>query len=83
MKKKPVIAIKIMREMLDITSTRLTNTSKFVSEMVRWGEWQIDPKLNGKNLAWQAKNFPKDYAKMVGVWPPEFADGKFQGPPWV
>ena len=54
-----------------------------VPEMVRWGEWQIDPKLNGDNLAWQNKNFPKDYAKMVGVWPPEFADGKFAGPPWV
>ncbi len=38
MKKSPFAAIKIMREMLDITSHRLTNTSRFVSEMVRWGE---------------------------------------------
>lgn len=38
MKKYPLTAIKIMREMLDITSHRLTNTSRFVSEMVRWGE---------------------------------------------
>jgi diguanylate cyclase (GGDEF)-like protein len=38
MKKHPFTAIKIMREMLDITSHRLTNTSRFVSEMVRWGE---------------------------------------------
>jgi diguanylate cyclase (GGDEF)-like protein len=38
MKKHPYTAIKVMREMLDITSHRLTNTSRFVSEMVRWGE---------------------------------------------
>lgn len=38
MGKTPVIAIKIMREMLDITSTRISNTGKFVSEMVKWGE---------------------------------------------
>ncbi len=38
MEEHPVAAIKIMREMLDITSHRLANTSRFVSDMVRWGE---------------------------------------------
>lgn len=38
MTENPVIAIKIMREMLDITSARISNTGKFVSEMVKWGE---------------------------------------------
>jgi len=54
-----------------------------VPELVRWGEWQLNPKIVGDNLRWQFKNFPQDYAKMVSVWPPEYADGRFQGPHWV
>lgn len=38
MKETPVIAIKIMQKMLDITSGRISNTGRFVSEMVKWGE---------------------------------------------
>jgi len=33
----PDIAIKIMYKMLNITTQRLRNTSKFLSDMVRWG----------------------------------------------
>jgi diguanylate cyclase (GGDEF)-like protein len=33
----PSIAIKIMHKMLNITSQRLRNTGKFLSDMVRWG----------------------------------------------
>lgn len=54
-----------------------------IPEMVRWGEWQRNPKIQGATLEWQDKNFPKNYARMVGVWPPEFADGEFIGPPWI
>ena len=54
-----------------------------IPEMVRWGEWQQDPKIQGPTLEWQDKNFPKSYGRMVGVWPPEFADGEFMGPPWI
>jgi hypothetical protein len=51
--------------------------------MVRWGEWQNKAEIKGKNLEWQDKKFPKNVAKMVGVWPPEYADGEFVGPPWM
>ena len=38
MDKWPLVAIKIMRGMLDITSGRLSSTGRFISEMVKWGD---------------------------------------------
>lgn len=38
MNESPVIAIKIMQKMLDITTNRISNTGRFISEMVKWGE---------------------------------------------
>jgi hypothetical protein len=51
--------------------------------MVRWGQWQNNPKIRGWNLQWQEKNFPKGTGKLVGIYPPELADGNFQLPPWM
>lgn len=34
----PLVAIRMMKEMLDITSGRLSNTGRFISEMVKWGD---------------------------------------------
>ncbi len=38
MEKWPMVAIKMMKEILDITSGRLSHTSSFISEMVKWGD---------------------------------------------
>jgi diguanylate cyclase (GGDEF)-like protein len=38
LRREPDIAIKVMYEMLRITSARLENTSGFLGDMVRWGE---------------------------------------------
>ena len=38
MKKHPIVAIKIMMQMLDITSSRIGKTSSFIAEMIKWGE---------------------------------------------
>ncbi len=38
MAKWPLVAIRMMKEMLDITSGRLSKTGRFISEMVKWGD---------------------------------------------